>query len=319
MNPTCDATTPVVRATPKVRVAALGTISALAAFWLSASTSTAGSDRVLAATIETALAEVAWSQPQTSRPESSEADVRRQRDEHRKLRSAIERRDLLVGILGGLELAWKMRDAEAKGEHFLPATIGNCARIVGAGKREDCPLPFESPETLRYLADCDMLNFDIPWQIYGGPEGHPAAWEDLDLSAEQRRALEEIDLRLRDELQALARAAHQAAFGSEPADEITVDAFMLQMMSKDMRDTEWAYGLAAGVRLGEVAAGEIAALPPVPKLYATLAVSGDAYEDAVSAILGEELARDLRRRDSGWGAQGVAGGGECPLDIPREP
>ena len=45
---------------------------------------------------------------------------------------------MLKGMVDSFELARNESDARERGEYYLPPTIGNCARIVGAGKREDC-------------------------------------------------------------------------------------------------------------------------------------------------------------------------------------
>lgn len=248
-------------------------------------------------------------------------DVRAKREDYQALRKAAERRDLLEAVLQGLERSRKIREAEERGEHYLPPTVRNCARIVGAGKRDDCPLPFESPETLRFLADCDVLNFDIPWHVYDGSRerGGPP-WEELSLTAEQRQELERIDQTFRDRLYPLMKEAYRVTFDRDAPDGMTLSDFHVQAMSTDDTDIAWVYGLAARVRLGEASEAELAELAPRPRYYGTLAVSGDAYERALAEVLTPDQARELRRRDSGWGAQGVSGGGKCPgEDLPEEP
>lgn len=237
------------------------------------------------------------------------------------LRRAIARRDHLEAQLEDLEVLRRVMELEATGES-LPPTIPNCAHA--AGVLAGCPMPSESPEYLRFLADCDILKYDVPTSIFKASKpGVGPVWAELDLTEEQRQELAAADRHASERLSSSVKEAYEEAVGEElPAGVDLADALRQVMRTETGQASFWGAGEGARARLGELSEDEIAGLPPVARLYARVATAGDAYEQSLAAILGADQAHALREMQLGWDFHGVAGGNADPecskVDLPED-
>ena len=226
------------------------------------------------------------------------------------LRAAIRRRDHLESEVGDMRILRRMANVRQAGE-MLPPTVPNCMHTTQA--LEGCKDAYEDEESLRYLAMCNILKYDIPPHLFR-PEEVDAVppWERLELDEGQTEELRVREREYTAKLNSLFDAAYAEATGEARGDLGYREAFRRIISTTQGKDASWGAGEGARVLLGELDAADLENFPPIPRLYAEMARAGSVYEGDLATVVGARDARRLRSEEAGWGAKGVSlGGGEA--------
>lgn len=171
-----------------------------------------------------------------------------------------------------------------------------------------------SKEELAELAKSCTLKWDSPPLGMDAPTWGTKMQARAGLSAEEAERINKVIAELHEQTIRELRALYVEVTGDRAhAEAMTPEAIVMELHEKSARlDVQTAYQRLAQERAGQAPPPQtLVGTTPIERTMRLVTTLGDRMERALATVIGAERARDLRKRNNGWGSRSVSSNG-CP-------
>lgn len=171
-----------------------------------------------------------------------------------------------------------------------------------------------SKEELAELAKSCTLKWDSPPLGMEAPTWGTKMQARAGLSAEEAERINKVIAELHEQTIRELRALYVEVTGDRAhAEAMTPEAIVMELHEKSARlDVQTAYQRLAQERAGQAPPPQtLVGTTPIERTMRLVTTLGDRMERALATVIGAERARDLRKRNNGWGSRSVSSNG-CP-------